>query len=111
MEIFLEILKYTFPALLMLLFFSDVLVPAAMVAHKLQATDGRPRPLGWYSHDHGRNFSSGNFASSLGSGLSSSISSASQAPQSSSGGSSGGGFSSGGGSSGGGGGGGGGGGW
>lgn len=88
--------------------FADVLTPAVAGGEALPVSDGRTRPMSWYTHDHGRGFSSGGFASSLGSGLSSSFSAASSPPQSSSGG--GGGFSSGG-SSGGGGGGGGGGGW
>ncbi len=82
--------------------FADVLQPAF-------AGSGGARPMHWYSHDHGAgSFSTSRLASSLGSGLSSTLSSASSPPPSSGGG--GGGFS-GGGSSGGGGGGGGGGGW
>lgn len=79
--------------------FTDVLTPALAGAN---AT----RHIPWYHHDHGR-FDARSFSSSLGSGLSSTLSSASS-PPSSGGGSGGGG---GGGSSGGGGGGGGGGGW
>ncbi len=82
--------------------FDDVLRPVI-------AGGARRSPTPWYTHDHGHDsFTSGRLASSLGSGLSSTLSSASAAPSS---GGSGGGFSSGGGSSGGGGGGGGGGGW
>jgi len=81
--------------------FNDVLRPALVDGARIDSTR-------WYTHDHDHDsFSSTDFASSLGSGLSSTLSSASSPP--SSGGSGGGGFS--GGSSGGGGGGGGGGGW
>jgi hypothetical protein len=81
--------------------FADVLQPVVTGGRRVS-------PTPWYTHDHD-GFTSGRLASSLGSGLSSSLSSASAAPSS---GGSGGGFSSGGGGfSGGGGGGGGGGGW
>jgi uncharacterized membrane protein len=80
--------------------FEDVLTPALV--------DGtRVDPTPWYTHDHdSASYRTSDFATALGSGLSSSLSSASSPPSSSSGGG-----SSGGGSSGGGGGGGGGGGW
>ena len=48
--------------------FSDVLTPAAMGADGVSIVGGQRRPLSWYSHDHGRAFSSSGFASSLGSG-------------------------------------------
>jgi uncharacterized membrane protein YgcG len=84
--------------------FDDVLTPAVITAA------GTNRPMPWYTHDHGhRSFTTSGLSSALGSGLSSSLSSASS-PPASSGSGGGGGFSSGG-SSGGGGGGGGGGGW